>query len=257
MNEMEKSNIGFKSLATYGVIFYIVAYFIAIIVKSIYNQLGLSLDNQTNYSNASNWVNFIIYIILFVALIIFNKNLLIDDFKELKKYKFSAILLKILGGFFIFYTLSFITSLLVSQIEQYASFAHNVLGRHDGFNTTSDNQAYIEEVLKGNTWLIMFVSAAFFGPICEEIVFRKSIFAVCKNKELAILLSSTIFGLIHVISSIGLYSPLELCIMLAPYIAAGLGLVIVYQKNDYNIYLPIAVHIISNTISLISILIMR
>ena len=100
----------------------------------------------------------------------------------------------------------------------------------------------------------MFLSAGILGPICEEVVFRKAFFNICKTKEMGILLSSLCFGLIHITSSIGQYNPLSLIIMTIPYVTSGIAFGIIYIKNDCNIVVPTIVHMISNIISMLGII---
>mgnify|MGYP003307871285 CR=1 FL=1 len=128
-----------------------------------------------------------------------------------------------------------------------------ILGNSE-ITSTADNQNIIEEILQGKGFIFMFLSAGILGPLCEELVFRKAFFSVCKTKEMGILLSSLCFGLIHITSSIGQYDWLSMILMTIPYVASGVAFGIIYIKNDCNIVVPTIVHMLSNIISMVGIL---
>ena len=65
---------------------------------------------------------------------------------------------------------------------------------------TSTNQSAINSILDSNGAFLMIISAVVIGPLVEEIIFRKVIFGLIPNDILAIIVSSTLFGLVHVTS---------------------------------------------------------
>ncbi len=133
------------------------------------------------------------------------------------------------------------------------------------FQSEASNQEYINQLF--NTTLpgliILFIVIVIMAPILEELVFRKAIFRLFKNKYLAMIVSSLIFGMLHVISPA--IETLMLCfsgeatylnficeiIYIIPYSLMGLGLCIAFVKSENNVNSSIFAHMINNGISYI------
>lgn len=91
---------------------------------------------------------------------------------------------------------------------------------------------------------IFSISVLFIKPIIEELVFRLAFKDIFRKKWLFILLSGIIFGSIHVvISSVDLVQLLYLI----PYCSLGIAFSYIYYDSD-NIYVPISMHILHNTL---------
>ena len=84
------------------------------------------------------------------------------------------------------------------------------------------------------------------GPI-EEIIFRKCYKNAFSNKWLFIILSSLVFGSLHVITS--MTSLMDL-LFIIPYGSLGAAFAIMYQKTD-TIYTSMLMHMLHNTILII------
>ena len=201
--EIKKKN-GLSTIIAYLVIFNLISIIVTLAVANIFKNFGMSLDIKDNYNTASSLINLLVYVILIIAVLFINYKELVGDFKEFISKK-DNIILKVLAGYGIFYVINIFCSVLISNIEIYGNFMNNVLGNGKEIITTADNQTAIEEILSSNGMWMMFLSAGILGPICEEVVFRKAFFNVCKTKEMGILLSSLCFGLIHINYSIGMY----------------------------------------------------
>ena len=249
--EIKKKN-GLKTIIAYLLIFEILSVLVALAVKFIYQSQNLDILEPENYNFASSLINLVVYLILFVAIMFLNHKELLTDVKEFGKEK-NHIVLKVLAGYGIFYIINGSCSLLVSNIEYYGNFMHQVLHTGKEILTTAENQSAIEEIVHSNGFWMMALSAGIIGPICEEVVFRKAFFNICKTKEMGILLSSICFGLIHMTSSIGQFDTFSLILMTLPYVFSGFAFGLLYIKNDCNIMVPTIVHMLSNIISLFAI----
>lgn len=95
--------------------------------------------------------------------------------------------------------------------------------------------------------LYMAFQVIIYAPISEEIIFRKSIANIFKNKYLYIFVSGLVFGGLHVISSIT--SPIDYLYLL-PYCSLGFTFALLY-KNTNNIFSTITAHAIHNTLALL------
>lgn len=98
--------------------------------------------------------------------------------------------------------------------------------------------------------LLMFIDISIYAPLAEELLFRKSIKDIFKNKWLYIFVSGFIFGALHVVGTEGILGLLYLI----PYCSLGFTFAYIYSKTD-NIYSSIMLHAMHNTISLILLLV--
>ena len=117
-----------------------------------------------------------------------------------------------------------------------------------GYNflqVSSTNEESIRAVMKISKWYIVF-SAVIFAPIVEELVFRKSVRSLIKNKWLFILTSGLLFGLIHCVGSATLIEYLYVI----PYAIPGCVFAYILYDSD-NIFTTMSMHLWHNTIMLI------
>ena len=242
--EIKRKN-GFLTIVAYLLIFYVFAAVLMTIMETI------SVSSGTGFS--SSLFNLIIYVILFIAVVFINKKELLIDIKAFLKSKDLA--LKIIGALGIFYIINIFFNTLISNIEYYANIMNRILDKPSSITSTAENQSAIISMLEGDGMILMIIAACIIGPICEEIVFRKAFFNVCKTKEMGILVSSLCFCLIHITTSIGMgYDALSIYLMSIPYLVSGVAFGLIYIKNDCNIVMPTIVHMLSNIISIIGIM---
>lgn len=245
MDFYTKRRTGILTIMAYLIIFYLLASLITTIVVDV-----IKTDNRLFETSVCNLV---IYTILIIPLIIINYKEIIIDFKKLKEKKKPILI--ILASFGIFYTISIVTNFLVSEVETYANIVSKLMHIDPIVQSTSENQNSIVAMLQGDAMIPMIIAAAIIGPICEELVFRKAFFNICKTKEMGIFLSSLCFGLIHITSSIALgHNFLSIFLMSITYVSAGVAFGIIYIKNDCNILVPTIVHMLGNTISIIGVI---
>ena len=112
--------------------------------------------------------------------------------------------------------------------------------------STAENEELIRETL-AKAPVYTFISAAFFAPILEELTFRKSLRNIFSNKIIFIVISSFIFGGLHVFTNN--VTPIDL-LYLIPYCAPGVAFAYILVKTD-NIFNTISLHMIHNTILMI------
>ena len=249
MKEMDNKNKASIIVTTYLAIYFLGAVFITLIFSSFCRAFNLQLSEL----EMNSYINLIVYLVLFGALLYITFNDLKGDFNTLKEKK-GNLLYTFFASYGIFYVINLATSLLISNIDMYASMMSDFFNMPNTLEITSDNQSYIQEILQSKSAWAMILAAGFIGPICEEIVFRHAIFKACKTKEMGIIISSLVFGMIHVISSLGMYNGISIILMTIPYVISGMALSIVYVKNDCNIWVPTIVHMLSNIISILGIL---
>lgn len=180
-------------------------------------------------------LNFVLFTIIIIGLILVMYNALEAD---ILRSSFGKVISQSLITLALLYVFSFLGNMI--SIVLSALFKERVL--------TSVNQLSIVETLHSGQAVMMIISVVLLGPIVEELIFRKSLFSLFENKKLAIIISSLIFGLIHLIAEPSLASVI---INLPAYLIPGLVFGYFYAKNDENILVPTIAHILSNLISVL------
>lgn len=199
--------------------------------------IGIDITNMNVFTKTLFSVS--ISLILAVIIILIYRKEIVKDFKEFK-INFSNRLLFTLKLFGIF--------MLIKIMSSYVSvILSNVLNIQE---LTSENQSTITDLL-GQYPLLMIFSSVCLAPIYEEILFRLGFKKCIKNNVLFVLISGTLFGLIHIF-------PTDLSISIAliqsiVYVVMGISLAYFYQKYD-NIFYSIILHFYNNLFSIIVLL---
>ncbi len=180
---------------------------------------------------------FVLYLILFGFVFKFLKNDVVYDFNKFKLIKNQWFAIIIIGYLYVLlgnYLSNFISNLLSNAMNIPVS--------------ESVNQMTIVRMLNSNGVVFMVLSAVIIGPIVEELIFRKSIFGLIRNHNIALVVSSLIFGAIHLTGEASFATALVNGIS---YFTMGIIFGYIYIKNNKNIIAPIAVHILVNLVSVI------
>lgn len=109
------------------------------------------------------------------------------------------------------------------------------------------NEKTVQSMISNLPWL-MLIDAGIIGPFIEEIVFRKTFKDATKNKWLFIILSSLIFGGLHVTSNIVHWYD---ALYILPYSCLGLSFALSYNETD-TIFTSMFMHMIHNTVLILS-----
>ncbi len=118
------------------------------------------------------------------------------------------------------------------------------------------NQIHIELAFKSKLSILMILAVVIFTPIVEELVFRKAIFGLFKNKWVGFAVSTLIFGLIHVTGEIFNSSGFgHFLYVLTPYLFMGAGFGLAYIVFKKNVITTIGAHILLNLLATIIIFI--
>ncbi|VEU80701.1 CPBP family intramembrane glutamic endopeptidase [Haploplasma axanthum] len=229
---------------------YILKTELASILNSYTSEQYNTINNYTNFQ--SSLILFFSYIIVFIPLIIINRRSIKDDFIYLEKEHHPA-LGKILSSFAYMFAFSIVLGLLSTLFKSL-------------FNLSGDsaNQDAIVELLTSKGGIFVVVTTVILAPVVEELVFRKSIFGLIKNQKVALIVSATTFGLIHVLTELlnlattggfnltGLATVFTFSIS---YVGMGIFLSYWYYKNNKNIALLISMHALSNLLSTLFVLV--
>lgn len=203
-----------------------------------------------NYTELA-WANAIIFFVMLIPIVLLLFiDIRNDTFTFFKDSKFDG-------------PKRLLSSIVPLLLVSYGSgIVANLLSMAFGIGSSSENQQLIEMMFSSNAKFIMLINVVILAPIIEELVFRKGIFNMFKNKKTAMIVSSITFTLIHLVTeSVSLFSGglqlikiIELIILIIPYASMAVFLSYTYKKNDENITLLIFLHAIVNGISGIAIL---
>lgn len=114
----------------------------------------------------------------------------------------------------------------------------------------ANNENAIQEMINAYP-LVMGLYICVVAPFNEEIVFRKTLYDVFKNKYVLVVVSFLLFGFVHVYS---MASSLTDWLYIIPYGALGGCFAYAYYKSD-SVFTSMSMHIIHNSfVFLISVL---
>ncbi|MFA6805765.1 MAG: CPBP family intramembrane glutamic endopeptidase [Candidatus Methanomethylophilaceae archaeon] len=185
----------------------------------------------------SNLLNTVMYLMLLVGIGYLSITILKKDWKLLDKKPTKLISMSVIG-LGIMFIANLVSSVLASGLSEIFNYTAE----------TSTNQAAIIQMLKSPYMILMVINAVIFAPIVEELVFRKAFFSIIKNKWVALVVSSLMFSLIHIISepTIGGF-----IVNLVIYGGSGVGFGYIYLSHKENIYSTIIVHALWNLMTVL------
>ncbi len=205
------------------------------------DDFDLQVENSRSLKlSVSALINFLIYLLTSLFLLVLARTFFASDFRLLKKHKVLTVISMVVVGY-LFLMIGNILSNFLSTVVRNFSNTKEII---------SLNQFYINKILNSSSAYLMIVPTVILAPIIEELVFRKAFFSLFKNDIVALIVSSLVFGLIHVSGESGIYLLVNLIIYAIPGFALGF----VYLKNNKNIYPVIFVHALTNLISVLAVL---
>lgn len=191
-------------------------------------------------AEASSILNFLIYLIMVPGIIYFMKSDIMIDWNETKAKK-KEIVVPIIIGYAYVWVGNFVSSFLSTYLADLLNF---------GVSEAANQQAIISAVTS-RTGFLMIISAVIIGPVIEELIFRKAVFGLIKNNKVALVVSTFVFGLIHVLSETSIQAAI---VNGVSYFVMGFVFSYIYLKAERNVMIPIIVHIINNAVSILLIL---
>lgn len=217
---------------------------ISLILIKVHNLSGDAVSEYFMTPRILSSVNLVRYAIIFLVMILilyFNKRLvpILQGFKRGDVWAKAAIYYAVGIGFNIVWNT--ITNLIQKDVPP------------------NLNQTLVENVISSEP-LISLIWIPFLGPIVEELTYRVGLYGFLRrySKALAFIVSGLIFGLIHfdftVFTNFDTNTFLIEVLNIPTYIFSGLLFCHAYEK--YDIQVPIAAHIINNSVSYPLILIM-
>ncbi len=179
---------------------------------------------------SASQLHFIFFALNFIIITVVYRHFLIENLKMLLENPWRV--LRFAGAGLVLY---WIGSILVSYIIIWLSP-----------DFTNANDQSIAALTQDNA-ILMGVGTVLLVPLVEETLYRGVLFgwAYRKNALFAYALSTVLFGCIHIVGYLGVYTPLGLGLSFLQYVPAGICLAWSYEKAD-SIWAPILIHIAIN-----------
>lgn len=183
---------------------------------------------------------FIVSLILFILLLILYRDTIKKDYKDFKK-NIKNNIIYIIKMFIIFVIVKYLISIISTIIMMMLGIDTN--------NIISTNQSVLEDYIKVAP-ILMFISVSILGPFYEEGIFRLAFKKVISNKWLYIIISGSLFGLLHIFPLSEGVTLLVGIIQSISYVTMGIFFSYIYYKKD-NIFFTIGLHFLNNFISIL------
>ena len=184
----------------------------------------------------STIANYLVYVVLALCGSFLFKDRLIQQWNEIRKTKRKFFFGVLTGWLFL---------ILMTVVF---GFVSEMLRRFLGLDGQGLNQSNIQSSFQEQPILIA-VFACIIGPLVEELFFRQLLLHHLQKKLstwLSILLVGLVFALTHMHNV-----SLSEWIGAVGYLGGGLTFSIIYVKEKENIYYPLFVHMLGNSLSLI------
>ena len=185
----------------------------------------------------STIASYLVYVVLALYGFFLFKDRLIQQWNEIRKTK-RKFFFEVLKGWLLLFLMTILFALLSEILKQ-------VLG----LSGQGQNEASIQSAFKEQPLLIA-VFACVIGPLVEEVFFRQILLKYLR-KHLSSWLSIFIVGLAFALTHMHSLDLSE-WINAIYYLGGGLAFSIIYVKEKENIYYPLVVHMIMNSLSYIS-----
>ena len=180
--------------------------------------------------------NYLVYVVLALYGSFLFKDRLIQQWNEIRKTK---------RKFFLGVLKDWLFLILMTV---FFGFISGMLRQFLGLDGQGLNQSNIQSTFQEQPLLIT-VFACIIGPLVEELFFRQFLLHYLQ-KRLPDLLSIILLGLVFALTHMHNLSLSE-WVGAVGYLGGGLAFSIIYVKEKENIYYPLLVHILGNSLSLI------
>ena len=189
-----------------------------------------------SYLMPSAIANYLVYVVLALYGSFLFKDRLIQQWNEIRKTKRKFFFGVLTGWLFL---------ILMTVVFKFVS---EMLRQFFGLVGQGLNQSNIQSTFQEQPLLIA-VFACIIGPLVEELFFRQTLLRYLR-KSLPTWLSIFIVGLAFALTHMHSLDLSE-WISAVGYLGGGLAFSIIYVKEKENIYYPLLVHILGNSLSFI------
>ena len=189
-----------------------------------------------NFLMPSAIANYLVYIVLALYGSFLFKDRLIQQLNEIRKTK-RKFFFSVLKGWLFLILMTAIFEFVSEMLKQFLGLVGQGL-----------NQSNIQSTFQEQPLLIA-VFACIIGPLVEELFFRQTLLRYLR-KSLPTWLSIFIVGIAFALTHMHSLSLSE-WVSAVGYLGGGLAFSIIYVKEKENVYYPLVVHMLGNSLSFI------
>ena len=197
---------------------------------------GVKLLASSMPSAIANYLKYLVYVVLALYGSFLFQDRLIQQWNEIRKTKRKFFFAVLTGWLFL---------ILMTVVFEFVS---EMLRQFFGLVGQGLNQSNIQSTFQEQPLLIA-VFACIIGPFVEELFFRQLLLHHFQKRLpglLSIILVGLVFALAHMHSL-----ALSEWVSAVGYLGGGLAFSIIYVKEKENIYYPLVVHMLGNSLPLI------
>ena len=208
----------------------------AILYTVLFVFAGVKLLASLMPSEIANNLDYLVYVVLALYGSFLFKDRLFKQWNEIRYYK-RRFFFEVLTGW-----------LFLILMTVFFGFISGILRQFLGLDGQGLNQSNIQSTFQEQPLLIA-VFACVIGPFVEELFFRQLLLHHLQKRLpglLSIILVGLVFALTHMHSL-----ALSEWVSAVGYLGGGIAFSIIYMKEKENIYYPLVVHMLSNSLSLI------
>ena len=187
-------------------------------------------------SAIANYLQYLLYVVLALYGSILFKDRLIQQWNEIRKTK-RKFFFSVLKGWLFLILMTAIFEFVSEMLKQFLGLVGQGL-----------NQSNIQSTFQEQPLLIA-VFACIIGPLVEELFFRQTLLRYLR-KSLPTWLSIFIVGIAFALTHMHSLSLSE-WVSAVGYLGGGLAFSIIYVKEKENVYYPLVVHMLGNSLSFI------
>ena len=197
---------------------------------------GVKLLASSMPSAIANYLKYLVYVVLALYGSFLFKDRLIQQWNEIRKTK-----RKFFFGVFKGWLFLILMTLVFKFVSEMLKQFFGLVGQ--GLNQSNIQSTFQEQPL------LLAVFACIIGPLVEELLFRQLLLHYLQKRLpglLSIILVGLVFALTHMHSL-----ALSEWVSAVDYLGGGLAFSIIYVKEKENIYYPLVVHMLGNSLSFI------
>ena len=197
---------------------------------------GVKLLASSMPSAIANYLKYLVYVVLALYGSFLFKDRLIQQWNEIR-YSKRKFFFGVLTG-----------CLFLILVTVFFGFISGILRQFLGLDGQGLNQSNIQSTFQEQP-LLLAVFACVIGPFVEELFFRQLLLHHL-HKRLPGLLSIILVGLIFALTHMHSLALSE-WVSAVGYLGGGLAFSIIYVKEKENVYYPLVVHMLGNSLSFI------
>ena len=197
---------------------------------------GVKLLASSMPSAIANYLKYLVYVVLALYGSFLFKDRLIQQWNEIR-YSKRKFFFGVLAG-----------CLFLILVTVFFGFISGILRQFLGLDGQGLNQSNIQSTFQEQP-LLLAVFACVIGPFVEELFFRQLLLHHLQ-KSLSSWLSIILVGLLFALAHMHNLSLSE-WVSAVGYLGGGLAFSIIYVKEKENVYYPLVVHMLGNSLSFI------